>query len=390
VLAIDGEQGSGKSTLSRLLRNLVDPNKSPLRAPPKNEADLIVAANAGRVVAIDNMSYIDPDMADVICRVSTGAGLSRRKLYSDDDEHIIEVCRPILLNGINSVLSRGDVADRSLVIGLRRIEDGKRKLEAEIEAAFTEAAPGILAALLDGIAGSLHYDRGKSLGELPRMADFAAMACRAAPAFGWKAAEILTAINHNREAANAAVVDGDPLTDVLRHVLAEHGLRGPDEERSWTGTASDLLALLHAAAPEDVRRERTWPKDATRLSGRLRRLAPAWRRAGLEVVLPETGGKSGRKMTVKQRSQRSQRSLKENTPSLVNADREPSVHPAFTSVTHPPRSVHPAFTQRSPNTPSKPLNNNDYCAEGERWNAGNAESGRFFPSHITGPDEVEL
>ena len=78
ILAIDGEQGSGKSTLSRLLRGLVDPNKAQLRAPPRTEGDLIVAANAGRIVALDNVSFIDADMADVICRLATGAGLSKR------------------------------------------------------------------------------------------------------------------------------------------------------------------------------------------------------------------------------------------------------------------------------------------------------------------------
>jgi energy-coupling factor transporter ATP-binding protein EcfA2 len=396
ILAIDGEQGSGKSTLSRLLRGLVDPNKSPLRAPPKNEADLIVAANAGRVVAIDNVSYIDADMADVICRLATGAGLSKRKLYTDEEEHLVEVCRPILLNGINSVLSRGDVADRALVVGLRRIEDSKRRMEAEIEAAFEQAAPGILAALLDGLAGSLHYDRGVK-GELPRMADFAAMVCRAAPAFGWQPEDVLAAINRNREAANTAVVDSDPLTDALRHVLAEHGLRDPDGERSWSGTAADLLSLLHNAAPDEVRRERTWPKDATRLSGRIRRIAPAWRRVGLEVVLPETGGRGGRIISVKQRSQRSQRSMQENAGKKRNADSGSSVPAAFPSVPDAGGNGGETAAQRSQNGPSvpqrsvqndvKPLKNNDTLPDAERWNAGNAVLHHISPAQ---PVEVEI
>ena len=187
-------------------------------------------------------------------------------------------------------MSRGDVADRAIVVTLRRILDTARRLEAEIERDFERAAPGILAALLDGMVGALHYDRRVPTG-LPRMADFAAMACRAAPTFGWKPETVLKALNENREAANIAVVEADPLSDALRHILHEHG-RSYDGGKLWEGTASELLEHANAAAPDPVKRERGWPKDATRLSARLRRLAPALRRCGIDVTLPE--GEEGR------------------------------------------------------------------------------------------------
>ena len=329
ILAIDGEQGSGKSTASRMLRKLVDPNKSPLRAPPKTEADLIVAAAAGRIVAIDNVSHLDPDMADTLCRLSTGAGLSRRRLYTDDDEHLVEVCRPVLLNGINSVLSRGDIADRALVIGLPRIPDERRVQEADLQRDFDKAAPGILAALLNALSEALHYDTGLERLALPRMADFAALACRASRGLGWGPEAVLGAMERNRHAAVEAVVDSDPMSDALRDVLKREGVEGLDGEGEWRGTASALLPLLTAAVSDDVRRERSWPKDATRLSGRLRRLAPALHRIGLEVTLPETGGRAGREIVIRQRSERSQRSTQSGTRGNGNAEYGASVPAAF-------------------------------------------------------------
>lgn len=299
ILAIDGEQGSGKSTLCRLLRSLIDPNKAKLRAPPRTEADLVVAAAAGRVVALDNVSFLDADMADVLCRLATGAGLSKRRLYTDEDEHVIEVCRPILLNGISSLLARGDMADRSLVVTLRRIADGERRMEADIEQAFADAAPGILAALLDGLVEGLHFDRGVP-GELPRMADFAALACRAAPAFGWTAERVIDAIKSNRAAANETVVDADPLSDTLRMVLAEHGMPW-DLGRRWSGTPTELLEKVNALAPETVKRERGWPKDAARLGSRLRRLAPALSRTGIDITEARVGRHRTRTVTVEEK-----------------------------------------------------------------------------------------
>jgi hypothetical protein len=44
-LIVQGEQGSTKSTLCRLCRGLLDPNISPLRATPRDERDLMIAAN---------------------------------------------------------------------------------------------------------------------------------------------------------------------------------------------------------------------------------------------------------------------------------------------------------------------------------------------------------
>jgi hypothetical protein len=45
ILALFAEQGSGKSTIGRLLRELVDPNAAPLRAEPNDGRDLMIAAN---------------------------------------------------------------------------------------------------------------------------------------------------------------------------------------------------------------------------------------------------------------------------------------------------------------------------------------------------------
>src|SRR5262249_16390901 len=47
VLVPVGERGSGKSTITRILRALVDPNKALLRTQPRDERDLCITANNG-------------------------------------------------------------------------------------------------------------------------------------------------------------------------------------------------------------------------------------------------------------------------------------------------------------------------------------------------------
>jgi hypothetical protein len=51
ILAVDGEPGARKTTASRILRRLVDPNLADLRPLPGSERDLVVAAVNARVLA---------------------------------------------------------------------------------------------------------------------------------------------------------------------------------------------------------------------------------------------------------------------------------------------------------------------------------------------------
>jgi hypothetical protein len=55
VLALHGEQGSGKSTAVEVLRSIIDPNEAALRPPPRDERDLVLAASNGYVVALERV-----------------------------------------------------------------------------------------------------------------------------------------------------------------------------------------------------------------------------------------------------------------------------------------------------------------------------------------------
>jgi hypothetical protein len=56
VIVLSGEQGSAKSTFCAILRALLDPNSTPLRALPREDRDLFIAATYGHVLTFDNVS----------------------------------------------------------------------------------------------------------------------------------------------------------------------------------------------------------------------------------------------------------------------------------------------------------------------------------------------
>ena len=76
VLAIAGEQGSAKTVLSKLLRALIDPNVAPVRALPRDERELFIAAGNGHVLAFDNLSGLPPWLSDTLCRLASASQLA--------------------------------------------------------------------------------------------------------------------------------------------------------------------------------------------------------------------------------------------------------------------------------------------------------------------------
>src|SRR5207237_9841315 len=136
-----GGQGSAKSTLSRVVRALVDPSVAPLRAAPKEERDLLIAATNGWVLAYDNASRLPDWFSDALCRIATGGGFSTRELYTDREEIIFDAQRPIILNGIGDLVVRHDLRDRAIILHLPPVPDDKRRDEATFWRDFDATVP---------------------------------------------------------------------------------------------------------------------------------------------------------------------------------------------------------------------------------------------------------
>src|SRR4029079_5648395 len=179
LLAISGEQGSAKTVLSKVLRALVDPNVAPVRALPREERELMIAANNGHLLAFDNLSGLPAWLSDALCRIASGGSFAVRRLYTDDEEVLFKASRPTLLNGIEDVVGRADLADRAILLTLGPIGEEQRRSETELWREFELARPAILGALLDAAAHGLGAVGSVHPGRLPRMADFAlwATAC---------------------------------------------------------------------------------------------------------------------------------------------------------------------------------------------------------------------
>jgi hypothetical protein len=303
VLAISGEQGSAKTVLSKLLKALIDPNAAPVRALSREERELMIAANNGYLLAFDNVSGLPIWLSDALCRLASGGSFAVRQLYTDDDEVLFQAARPILLNGIEDVISRPDLADRAMFLTLTPIGKKQRRSEAELWHEFEIARPRILGAMFDAVAVGLRELPRVRLQRLPRMADFSKWATACETAF-WPAGTFARAYAANRSAAIEDIIDADPVAALVRDIMSERN--------SWTGSAAELWRAGAHRSSHDLLNERTgWPKSPRALAGRLRRAQTFLRALGIDIAFSREGQAGSRIIRI--------RATQENTVSTVSS-----------------------------------------------------------------------
>jgi energy-coupling factor transporter ATP-binding protein EcfA2 len=270
VLTISGEQGSGKSTVLRLLRRIIDPHALDMRTPPEDQRDLQAMVRNSFVLAFDNVSYISNKMSDSLCTISTGTGAQGgRALYTNAEESAVRVCRPVAMNGIPDVVERGDLVDRSIHVHLPRIDPKLRRDDFEFWEAFNACHAQMLGALMNAALVSTQNYGNVTLAEKPRMSAFAVWAVAAEKAFGWSEGRLMQVYKSNRSSAESQMLEF--------HGLASALLRMMSNQKEFSGTYSELIGQLETNVGP---RERL-PKTSHGFAAELKRIRPALERQGL-------------------------------------------------------------------------------------------------------------
>jgi len=285
ILLISGEQGTAKSTTSKLLKELVDPSVMPFRSAPRDEHNLVIAANNSWIVGLDNLLVVPDWLSDALCRLSTGGGFGTRTLYENDDETIFNAKRPIILNGIGDIASRSDLLDRALLVKLEAIPKNKRKTEREFWAEFEKEKTSIFSALVSAVSSALKNIENIRLPELPRMADFALWATAAEQGLRLEENAFLKAYTQNREDAHSIVLEDSLLAEVLQEFLTAKTTGDRYEQKDIL--LKDFLAQLKEAADagkDERSKNKKFPKSSKGLRNQIERINPNLREIGIFIT----------------------------------------------------------------------------------------------------------
>ena len=270
VLTFFAEQGSGKTSATRRIVDLVDPSPVPLRKPPRDPESWIVAAAGSWVVALDNLSVVQDWFSDALCRACTGDGDVRRQLYTDAGLAVVRFRRCIIANGIDVGALRGDLSERLLSIPLHPIAPTKRLQESDIEHRWREMRPRVFGALLDLCVEVMAVMPEVEIAEVPRMADFATVSSAVDRVLR---TEGLKRYMHRTDSAAADSLSADPFIVRMREVITE----------PFTGTGGELLARVQPLLV-GAQRPRGWPRTGRDVTTSLKRNAPALRTCGWTVT----------------------------------------------------------------------------------------------------------
>ncbi|MEU5901433.1 ATP-binding protein [Streptomyces venezuelae] len=270
---LTGPQGAGKSTAGRMLLRIVEGMSGDLRRAPKDEENLLAAVAAGWVTALDNLSYMTPDLSDAMCCIVTGAENVKRALFTDGDVFRVGYRRPLLMTGIDVGVIRPDLAER--LLPLRLVRPRVRRTEAELWAEYAEVLPVVLGSLLD-LTVKVRATEAETPTDL-RMADFAHLCAQLDAATGLG---VLPAYRAALDDLNDDVIEGDLLAQtVLKHA------EGIEPGTALRMTSTEWLHCLSGLySGEDFRPlPKGWPTTGKVLSDRLKRLQPTLAARGVLI-----------------------------------------------------------------------------------------------------------
>ncbi|HYP28540.1 MAG TPA: hypothetical protein VE262_17645 [Blastocatellia bacterium] len=278
ILLTTGPMGSGKTTLNRIIKRILDPTApETMRLDPR---DALQKASHCAVMLCDNLSGLSGWQVDILCRLVTGEGDSKRVLYTDDDDFIVEMKRLVLLNGINPPADRPDFLDRALCIDLDRITDTRRREEGDLLKTFERDHAKWLGCIFDLLSAAMRLRDNLHLSRSPRLADWGRWAAAVYEAAGWGTSKFMSDWWGNVESQQSVVLDSSLLAQTVILLIDECG--------EWQGSPSRLLESLITIAIEklktDPKRDPRFPRTADWLWRRLREILPLLTANGVAVL----------------------------------------------------------------------------------------------------------
>ncbi len=288
IILVNGPQGSAKSSFSRSIRIIIDPSAVPLLSIPNKIENLVQTLSHNYAAFFDNVDAISDGYSDVFCRASTGEGIIKRQLYSDEEDIIFRYQRCVLLNGINISTTRSDFIDRSIQFELETIGPTQRKTENEIIQELENLTPKVGGYLVKIIQKALiihQYISKQLIGRLPRMADFAIWGEAVSRALGYQPLEFFNAYTARISDLSKSVIS----ENVVAQELIDYLDKNDDfsEEKTLEITPSDLFNTLverikaRGADPKASR----FPGNAIQLSRKLNILKPNFETIGIKIEI---------------------------------------------------------------------------------------------------------
>lgn len=177
IILIEGPAGAGKTVLSLMYQDLVDPKTSreEVAAGTLDPESVRMSASRMSVLVLGNATRITQVLSDLLCVIATKGSETARKLYSQTDVVRWYLIAQIVLTGISLGRLNGDLVTRLLHVTLSPRSSDATMTDAGLWTAWDHILPTLRAALWRLCADVLQSEQDNciSLAGMPgRLRDF--------------------------------------------------------------------------------------------------------------------------------------------------------------------------------------------------------------------------
>lgn len=285
LMNITGERSSGRSTLQRVLKQLIDPSYAPLTQDiPTTSAKTYRLGEQDQVISLDNVTELTVKTQRALLELMSGRLIDVRTSSKSESAHMM-LKHPVVLNSADSVVDWSDLADRSVLVRLPSLASidrhfvDKLKRDSLLQASFSS-----LVWLLSHVDRQwIGFDGGECVSGLEhycRIGQFVAQAMQCPKEAFDKQLEASLAYRFELE------LEEKPVVKALIDVLAISG-----EERLDL-PVSELLARMNDFRPEEVKSAQ-WPNSARGLGNQLNDASGVMASYGIRVGPPVKKGGNG-------------------------------------------------------------------------------------------------
>jgi hypothetical protein len=267
IMALTGKAGSQKTTTSAAIKRIIDPAGDSLEANvlsiPTARDDIIMTLYNRYLTVFENVSKIDTDTSDILCRGVTGSSNTKRAHYKNLEEIIMTFKRKMILNGVTPNFNNGDLQTR--LVKYSKKEEFTFLTDSEFEEKFVTLRPKVLGQIFEVLQRVLGRIDGFKIIAKTRMAEFERWGELISQELGYDADTFGDKYEDKMKITSIENKDAHPIIGIIENIMSE--------KVEYEDTVSNLYdkvktqAIKNGIDPKD--RYVSFPKASNQLIDRM-------------------------------------------------------------------------------------------------------------------------